>query len=52
MPRKCPVGGWWLASSLVGDGFNMLAAASGYWTTTRAVYGFTTATVRIVVAGS
>ena len=40
------------ASPLVGDGFNMLAEASGYWTTTLAVCGCTTETVRIVVAGS
>ena len=48
----CPVGRWRPASSTDGDGFNILAEASGYWTTTLAVCGCTTETVRIVVAGS
>ena len=47
-----PVGRRRPASPLVGDGFNMLAEASGYWTTTLAVCGCTTETVRIVLAGS
>ena len=46
------VGRWRPASPLVGDGFNIVEAASGYWTTTWAVYGCTTETVRNVVAGS
>ena len=46
------VGRWRPASPLVGDGFNILAEASGYWTTTLAACGCTTETVRIVVAGS